>query len=195
MFKMAPFRRKKSDKSFPVKVITFDSELEFKLEHKATGGVLFDLVCRTIGLRETWFFGLQFEDCKGFLSWLKPDKKVLDQGVNQTNGGCVFMFYAKFFPEDVNEELVQEVTQHLFYLQVKQAILSMDIYCPPEAAVLLASYAVQAKFGDSDGECRDPDILANETLLPQRVIDQYQMTPKMWEERYKVFCTYFTVRY
>lgn len=31
MFTM-PFRRKKSDKSFPVKVITFDSELEFKLE-------------------------------------------------------------------------------------------------------------------------------------------------------------------
>lgn len=29
---MTPFRRKKSDKSFPVKVITFDSELEFNLE-------------------------------------------------------------------------------------------------------------------------------------------------------------------
>lgn len=55
------------------------------------------------------------------------------------------MFLAKFYPEDVAEELVQEVTQHLFYLQVKQAILSMDIYCPPEASVLLASYAVQAK--------------------------------------------------
>lgn len=56
-----------------------------------------------------------------------------------------FMFLAKFYPEDVAEELVQEVTQHLFFLQVKQAILSMDIYCPPEASVLLASYAVQAK--------------------------------------------------
>lgn len=31
MFKMT-FSRKKSDKSLPVKVITFDSELEFKLE-------------------------------------------------------------------------------------------------------------------------------------------------------------------
>lgn len=184
---MAPFRRKKSDKSFPVKVITFDSELEFKLEHKATGVTLFDLVCRTIGLRETWFFGLQYEDQKGILTWLKPDKKVLDQSVKQTNGGCVFMFYAKFFPEDVNEELVQEVTQHLFYLQVKQAILSMDIYCPPEASVLLASYAVQAKYGDSDGDACEPGMLANESLLPQRVIDQYQMTPKMWEERIKTW--------
>lgn len=97
------------------------------------------------------------------------------------------MFYAKFFPEDVNEELVQEVTQHLFFLQVKQAILSMDIYCPPEASVLLASYAVQAKYGDSDGDECEPGMLANENLLPQRVIDQYQMTPKMWEERIKTW--------
>lgn len=55
------------------------------------------------------------------------------------------MFLAKFYPEEVAEELVQEVTQHLFFLQVNRAILSMDIYCPPEASVLLASYAVQAK--------------------------------------------------
>lgn len=65
---------------------------------------------------------------------------VLEQGVP-----TAFMLLGKFYPEDVGEELVQEVTQHLFYLQVKQAILSMDIYCPPEASVLLASYAVQAK--------------------------------------------------
>lgn len=55
------------------------------------------------------------------------------------------MFLVKFYPEDVAEELVQEVTQHLFFLQVKQSILTCDSYCPPEASVLLASYAVQAK--------------------------------------------------
>ena len=42
-----------------------------------------------------------------------------------------FIFLAKFYPEDVSEELVQEITQHLFFLQVKQNILNMDIYCPP----------------------------------------------------------------
>ena len=35
-----------------------------------------------------------------------------------------------------------------FVSQVKNAILSDDIYCPPETSVLLASYAVQAKYGD-----------------------------------------------
>lgn len=183
---MPPFRRKKSGKSFPVKVYTLDAELEFNLEWRATGRDLFDLVCRTIGLRETWYFGLQYEDSKGFISWLKLDKKVQDQGISQ-QPTTSFMFLGKFYPEDVAEELVQEVTQHLFFLQVKQAILSMDIYCPPEASVLLASYAVQAKYGDYDEATYKPGMLASEDLLPQRVIDQYQMTPEMWEDRIKIW--------
>ena len=56
-----------------------------------------------------------------------------------------FQFRAKFFPEDMGEELVQELTQHLFYLQVKASIVSEEVYCSPEAAVLLASYAIQAE--------------------------------------------------
>ena len=51
---------------------------------------------------------------------------------------------------------------------MKQSILNMDIYCPPEMSVLLASYAVQAKYGDCDGE--GTDTLLMEELLPQRVI-------------------------
>ncbi|CAH2005429.1 unnamed protein product [Acanthoscelides obtectus] len=184
---MPPFRRKKSGKSFPVKVCTLDAELEFNLEWRATGRDLFELVCRTIGLRETWYFGLQYEDSKGFISWLKLDKKVQDQSIQKNHQTASFMFLAKFYPEEVAEELVQEVTQHLFFLQVKQAILSMDVYCPPEASVLLASYAVQAKFGDFDEDTYKPGMLASEDLLPQRVIDQYQMTLEMWEERIRVW--------
>ncbi|XP_013142488.1 PREDICTED: ezrin [Papilio polytes] len=183
---MPPFRRKKASKSFPVKVCTLDAELEFNLEWRATGRDLFDLVCRTIGLRETWFFGLQFEDTKHFISWLKLDKRVQDQCVSQMPG-TPFMLLCKLYPEDVAEELIQEVTQHLLFLQVKQAILSMDIYCPPEASVLLASYAVQAKYGDYDETASKPGMLASEDLLPQRVIDQYQMTPEMWEDRIKIW--------
>ncbi|XP_045466070.1 merlin [Harmonia axyridis] len=186
--KMPHFRRKKSGKSFPVKVCTLDAELEFNLEWRATGRDLFELVCRTTGIRETWYFGLQYEDSKGFISWLKLDKKVQDQSIQKDQHSTAsFMFLAKFYPEEVAEELVQEVTQHLLFLQVKQAILSMDVYCPPEASVLLASYAVQAKFGDFDEDTYKPGMLASEDLLPQRVIDQYQMTSAMWEDKIKVW--------
>lgn len=183
-----PFRNRKP-RVLPVKVTTFDSELEFELEYKASGQELFDLVCRTIGLREYWYFGLQYVNVRGHVGWLKLDKKVKDQRIQlQTNGNFyMFSFYAKYFPENVSEELIQEVTQHLFFLQVKQSILSMDIYCRPEASVLLASYAVHVQYGPYDSETYKDGMLAGVDLLPKGVTDQYQMTPKMWEERIKTW--------
>ena len=205
---MSLFRRKKSGKVFAVKISTMDAELEFSLDYKvrqssdiikyykilninnilrlqATGQELFDLVCRTTGLRETWYFGLQYQDNKGYPAWLKLEKKVLDQPDLLKTSLLHLDFLVKFYAEDVSEELVQEVTQHLFFLQIKDQILNMKIYCPPEASVLLASYAVQAKYGDYDESTYQPGTLASEDLLPQRVIDQYQMTREMWEEKIK----------
>ncbi|GLV38458.1 Merlin [Carabus blaptoides fortunei] len=186
---MPLFGWKNSGKEFPVQVITLDAELEFNLEWRATGRDLFDLVCRTIGLRETYYFGLEFEDSNGLILWLKMDKKVQDQcclndRVNEQIP-LKFMFLVKFYPEDVTKDLIQEVTQHLFFLQVKQAILSMDIYCPPEASVLLASYALHAKFGDYEEDTYQSTLLANEKLLPEHVISQYRLTRQMWEDHIK----------
>ena len=57
--------------------------------------------------------------------------------------------------------------QHMFYLQVKEAILNEDIYCPPDFAVLLASYAVQAKYGDYNPSVHHEGFLDNDRLLPR----------------------------
>uniref|UniRef100_A0A673BRH9 Merlin-like n=1 Tax=Sphaeramia orbicularis TaxID=375764 RepID=A0A673BRH9_9TELE len=131
--------KKKQPKTFKVKVITMDAEMEFSCE-------------------------------------------VLDQEVPK-DSPITFHFLAKFFPEKVEEELVQEITQHLFFLQVKKQILDEEIFCSPEASVLLASYAVQAKYGDYDPNFHKPGFLAQDELLPKRVLMQYQMTADMWEEK------------
>ncbi|XP_034970820.1 radixin isoform X2 [Zootoca vivipara] len=107
---------------------------------------------------------------------------VTQQDVRKENP-FQFKFRAKFFPEDVSEELIQEITQRLFFLQVKEAILNDEIYCPPETAVLLASYAVQAKYGDYNKEIHKLGYLANDRLLPQRVLEQHKLTKEQWEER------------
>lgn len=65
---------------------------------------------KTIGLREIWFFGLQYVDSKGYTTWLKLNKKVMGQDVKKETP-LQFKFRAKFYPEDVSEELIQEVTQ------------------------------------------------------------------------------------
>ncbi|XP_073410179.1 merlin isoform X4 [Dendrobates tinctorius] len=173
--------KRKQPKTFTVRILTMDAEMEFNCEVKWKGKDLFDLVCRTLGLRENWFFGLQYT-IKDTIAWLKMDKKVLDHDVPKEEP-VTFHFLAKFYPENVEEELVQEITQHLFFLQVKKQILEEKIYCPPEASVLLASYAVQAKYGDYDASVHKRGFLAEEELLPKRVINLYQMTPEMWEER------------
>ncbi|EAT40344.1 AAEL007915-PA [Aedes aegypti] len=163
-----------------VRVTTMDAELEFAIQQSTTGKQLFDQVVKTIGLREVWFFGLQYTDSKGDLTWIKLYKKVMSQDV-QKGDPLQFKFRAKFYPEDVAEELIQDITLRLFYLQVKNAILSDEIYCPPETSVLLASYAVQARHGDYNKTTHVPGFLVNDRLLPQRVIDQHKMSKDEWE--------------
>ncbi|XP_061425845.1 radixin-like [Lethenteron reissneri] len=169
-------------KPINVRVTTLDAEMEFSILHTIYGRQLFDQVVRTIGLREIWFFGLQYTDLKGSIGWLKMDKKVSSHDIRKENP-VQFRFRAKYFPEDVSEELIQEATQRLFYLQIKEGILSEEIYCPPETGVLLASYAVQAKYGDYSKEKNPPGYLANEKLLPSRVLEQHKLSNAQWEER------------
>jgi len=165
-----------------VRVTTVDAELEFAIQQSTTGKQLFDQVVKTIGLREIWFFGLQFTDNKGFSAWLKLNKKVVHQDVKKETP-LQFKFRAKFYPEDVAEELIQDITARMFFLQVKDAILHDEVYCPPETSVLLASYAVQAKYGNYYVEEHPTGCLAQDRILPQRVIDQHKLTRSQWEDR------------
>ncbi|MXQ98900.1 hypothetical protein E5288_WYG018321 [Bos mutus] len=173
-------------KTINVRVTTMDAELEFAIQPNTTGKQLFDQVVKTIGLREIWFFGLQYQDTKGFFTWLKLNKKVTAQDVRKESP-LLFKFRAKFYPEDVSEELIQDITQRLFFLQVKEDILNDDIYCPPETAVLLASYAVQSKYGDFNKEVHKSGYLAGDRLLPQRVLEQHKLNKDQWEERIQVW--------
>ncbi|XP_043998799.1 ezrin a [Gambusia affinis] len=165
-----------------VRVTTMDAELEFSFNGSTRGRQLLEQVARTIGLREIWYFGLQFVDNRGLVSWLLEDKKVTEQNVkNETP--LQFRFRVQYYPEDVDEELIQDVTRKLFFLQVKEQILSDEIYCPPETAVLLASYAVQAKYDEYDKSVHRQGYLSSERLLPKRVLDQHKLSKEQWEDR------------
>ncbi|XP_053700694.1 ezrin-like [Synchiropus splendidus] len=173
-------------KTVTVRITTMDAELDFSFHPNTTGRQLFDQVARTIGLRETWYFGLQFTDSKGVVTWLIPEKKVMAQDVKKENP-LQFRFRVKFYPEDVGEELIQDITRKLFYLQVKEAIMDEDIYCPPETAVLLASYAIQVKYGEYRKSDHNRGYLSSERLLPNRILQQHKLTKDQWEDRIQVW--------
>jgi len=169
-------------KPISVRVTTMDAELEFAIQPNTTGKQLFDQVVKTIGLREIWFFGLQYIDTKSDTTWLKLNKKVTSQDIKKEQP-YQFKFRAKFFPEDVANELIQEVTRKLIYYQVKDGILTETVYCPPETSVLLSSYAMQVKYGDYKPDTHTPGFLSKDRLLPQRVLSQHKMSNAQWEER------------
>lgn len=74
-----------------------DAELEFAIQPNTTGKQLFDQVVKTIGLREIWFFGLMYVDSRGYVTWLKLNKKVMSQDINKESP-LQFKFRAKFYP-------------------------------------------------------------------------------------------------
>ncbi|CAB1337738.1 unnamed protein product [Coregonus sp. 'balchen'] len=64
--------------------------------------------------------------------------------------------------------ILPSTTGKQLFDQVKEGILNDDIYCPPETAVLLASYSVQTKHGDYKKDYHFPGYLSRDKLLPQR---------------------------
>ncbi|KAL7669489.1 hypothetical protein ACOME3_010144 [Neoechinorhynchus agilis] len=173
-----------SPKQIDIRVHTMDADIDFCVLSNSTGKHLFDQVTKTIGLREYWWFGLQYIDSKNSVAWLRPTKKILNEDIKRGLDKCplVVNLRAKFYPEDIAEEIIQDITLNLFFLQVKEQILSEDIYCPPETCVLLASYAIQATRGDID-QSRAISVLEKENLLPERVTSQHNLAPKQWAEK------------
>ena len=56
----------------------------------------------------------------------------------------------------------------MLYLQIREYIYQSRIYCPPEHAFLLASYAVQERYGDHNVDLHKADQVAQFKLVPKR---------------------------
>ena len=71
------------------------------------------------------------------------------------------IFNLHFFPSSCNA----------FYLQFQHLILSEELLCTPEASVLLASYAVQAKVSVTVSQYFEMNIIRISGWLPQSVLE------------------------
>lgn len=142
--------KSQNGKCYLIHIKTYDAELELPIECNSKGSKLFESLCASLGLRETWYFGLTYESIKynGCLKWLKMNKKLCDLKLIKHANNTIKMFLLiKFYPEDINSQLIQDYTQHLFYLQAREQIIKETIYSPAELCILLASYSAQAKVG------------------------------------------------
>ncbi|KAK4474489.1 hypothetical protein MN116_001639 [Schistosoma mekongi] len=169
-------------KSVSVSVFTMDSQLDFCLALSATGHQLFTQVCRSLGIREIWYFGMQYMDHKNRPTWLEFDKKM--RALSSVMGDHLqFSFKVKYYPEEVSEELIEETTRLYFYYNVKDDIISGKIYCPANTALLLASYQAFIRHGKYDPSVHNPDFIKVEKYLPLNVREQHDVTDMGWKAR------------
>uniref|UniRef100_A0A3B3D4Y9 Protein tyrosine phosphatase non-receptor type 13 n=1 Tax=Oryzias melastigma TaxID=30732 RepID=A0A3B3D4Y9_ORYME len=84
-------------------------------------------------------------------------------------------FRIKFFLDDVNF-ILHAMTKHQYYLQLRKDILEERMRCETENAMLLASLALQAEFGDYQPELHGKTYFRLEHYLPVSVLDKVDQT-------------------
>ncbi|XP_054887273.1 FERM, ARHGEF and pleckstrin domain-containing protein 1-like isoform X2 [Poeciliopsis prolifica] len=150
-----------------------DTEEVFDVSQKASGKVLFDLVCSHMNLIEGGYFGLEFQNHKSMMVWLDHIKPIIKQLRRPKN--TTLRFSVKFFPPD-HAQLLEELTRYLFALQIKQDLSSGRMMCNDTSAALMVSHIIQSEIGDFDeSHCRSH--LLNNNYIP----DQMTLIDKIME--------------
>ena len=70
--------------------------------------------------------------------------------------------------------LEDEVTRYHYFLQLKMDVVEGRLRCNYEQAIVLASYSLQAEFGDHDPEKHTAEYLKDFPLLPKPMVSQFE---------------------
>ncbi|KAL1268289.1 hypothetical protein QQF64_033652 [Cirrhinus molitorella] len=162
----------------PIRVVLLDdSEEIFDISHRASGRVLFEMVCLHLNLIEGDYFGLEYQSHHRKMVWLDLLKPIRKQITRPKH--TILRFVVKFFPPD-HTLLLEELTRYLFALQVRQDLASGRLTCSDASAALLVSHIIQSEIGDfEETQCRQH--LLNTNYIP----DQMALMDKIMEFHHK----------
>ncbi|KAJ8338954.1 hypothetical protein SKAU_G00357400 [Synaphobranchus kaupii] len=178
-------------------VLLNGQRLEVSCDAKAVCKDVLDMVVAHVGLVEHNLFGLAylkeneffFIDPDAKLSKVAPEGWKDDAKKKKPEVNFNLFFRIKFFLDDVN--LIQHtMTKHQYYLQLRKDILEERMRCDVENAMLLASLALQAEFGDYQPELHGKTYFRLEHYLPASVLDKMDQT-SMKEKLPKLHGTYY----
>ncbi|XP_055338350.1 FERM domain-containing protein 4A-like isoform X2 [Paramacrobiotus metropolitanus] len=150
-------------------------KIEIFVQPKLAAGDLLDIVSSHYNLKEKEYFGLCYPDETNHYHWLHLERKVLEHeffaAAPKKNKSIVLYFMVKFFVESITH-LRDAVTVELFYLQAKALVLKGVIQTEQETAFELASYALQASYGDFIDVESTIDQLRKHQFLPSKIIKE-----------------------
>ncbi|XP_053317697.1 tyrosine-protein phosphatase non-receptor type 13 isoform X2 [Spea bombifrons] len=178
-------------------ILLSGQRLELTCDTKSICKDVFDMVVAHIGLVEHHLFGLAvlkeheffFIDLDAKLSKVAPDgwkEDVKKKGKSAVN--FTLYFRVKFFVDDISL-ILHSLTCHQYYLQQRKDILDERLHCDDEAALLLASLALQAEYGDYKPDVHGMAYFKMEHYLPARVIEKLDLS-YLKEELPRLHSTY-----
>ena len=143
--------------------------LECTLTAESTGRDCMANVCQRLGLQQADLFGLRYVSRRSYpkIRWVdleRPLKKQLERYASDSNG--YLYLGVMFYVNDVSL-LEDEVTRYHYFLQLKLDVVEGRLRANCEQAIVLASYALQAEFGDHDTEKHTAEYLQDFPLLPK----------------------------
>ncbi|XP_054272047.1 tyrosine-protein phosphatase non-receptor type 14 [Macrosteles quadrilineatus] len=144
--------------------------IECTLSAESVGRECLDNVCQRLGLQQPEFFGLRYISRSGSPRWVeleRPLKRQLDKHARDFNLYLRVMFYVT----GINL-LHDEMTRYHYFLQLKNDVIEGRMSCDPKQAVLLASYCMQAEFGNYDVERHTAEYLKDFALFPKHLTQQ-----------------------
>ncbi|CAG9838149.1 unnamed protein product [Diabrotica balteata] len=162
-----------SNSLFVISVEILDgTTVECTLSSESTGQDCLDVVCQKLSLNQPKFFGLQYisKHSDNNLCWLELDRPIKRQLDKHAKGLCVclrVMYYVISGVRLFNDE----VSRYHYFLQLKQDVIEGRISCTPQQAVELASYSMQAEFGNFDAERHTAHYLKDFQLFPKAFTD------------------------
>uniref|UniRef100_A0A8C2BDV1 protein-tyrosine-phosphatase n=1 Tax=Cyprinus carpio TaxID=7962 RepID=A0A8C2BDV1_CYPCA len=160
-------------------VLLLDNTVQtFRVNKQDQGRILLDIVYKHLELTEQDYFGLQLADDSSD-SQVVAHLSLCCRRRQQIT--CKPLFRVKFFVSDPSK-LQEEYTRYLYFLQLKQDILSGRLPCPQNTAVLLASYAVQAELGDYNHSEHLPGYLSEYSFIPNPPQDFEKEVTKLHQE-------------
>ncbi|XP_077572264.1 FERM, ARHGEF and pleckstrin domain-containing protein 1-like isoform X1 [Stigmatopora nigra] len=144
-----------------------DTQEVFQISQRSPGKVLFDLICVHLNLVEGDYFGLEYQDHRKMTVWLDLLKPTLKQIRRPKN--TILRFVVKFFPPD-HTQIMEELTQYLFALQIKRDLACGHLICNDSSAALMVSHIIQSEIGDFDETQSWQHLLHNKYLPDQDAI-------------------------
>ncbi|XP_002737031.1 tyrosine-protein phosphatase non-receptor type 21-like [Saccoglossus kowalevskii] len=154
--------------------------LECTLGPENSGSDCLAMLGQKLQLEELEYFGLLYTNKNYKRRWVdleKPLKKQLDKNANDP----MLTFGIMLYISNV-QNLQQEITRYLYFLQLRTDIIEGILPCSPEQAVLLASYAVQAEFGDHDPYTHTVEFLKDFVLLPKNLTSDLESLAELTQE-------------